>query len=107
MTAKTAKALEESIAHWARMAVGTMGDKESIFSKDCPLYKLYLDKGCIGCPVSKNTGHWMCRKTPWQAAHDSSYEGYNTPEFRAAAMRQLAFLKSLRKSKKRTHAYKD
>lgn len=108
MDNKTLTALRESIAHWDRMASGKRQKDEHIGVPDCALCALFWtwDKlgtdspSCVKCPVMQRTGKKFCVGSPFDAASNivndhHGDEGYDTPEFREAAMRELEFLRSL------------
>ncbi len=105
MKKETAKALEDSIAHWERMR-GFEGveefDKESIGDRYCDLCQLFLHWGCLNCPVSEKSGEMSCKKTPYPSAEIAfkrwlrkGTKKYRTI-WRRAATREIKFLKSLR-----------
>lgn len=96
MPPETLAALKKSIEHWERLATSTAEDGEGVMSSSCPLCRLFLDKACGGCPVPKKTGRALCSRTPWAYAHAAYMEdGKNSPQFRAAAQKELEFLRSL------------
>jgi len=92
---QTQQALNDSIAHWERMANGTYSPDESIYGKDCALCSLFLKNNCDGCPVKERTGHISCIGSPWKEAA-MNYDGNDTPEFKVAATKMLNFLESLK-----------
>jgi len=94
---KTLTALRESIAKWEARASGA--DESSAIPETCPLCVLFNNEQtpeaslCHGCPVFE-AGHRWCEDTP--------YEDYTiaratkvASERRAAAQREVDFLKSL------------
>lgn len=97
MTPEARAALEESIAHWERLATGTSAPAEEIGPRDCALCALFFwPDCCLGCPVAEATGWKNCRGTPWgdvKTARDD--HGYDSREFREAAERELEFLRGL------------
>jgi hypothetical protein len=118
MTRKALTALKSSIAHWERLASGKRRGGESIGSSHCALCRKFLLANpllldCEGCPVKEKTGYHGCQKTPYQDVElvffrqrqDISDSGVDwdkakglaldTPEFKRAAKKELAFLKSL------------
>jgi hypothetical protein len=117
MTRKALTALKSSIAHWERLVSGKRRSGESMGSSHCALCrKFMLDSplmDCEGCPVKEKTGRHGCQKTPYQDVElvffrqrqDISDSGVDwdkarelaldTMEFRRAAKKELAFLKSL------------
>jgi hypothetical protein len=102
MTPETAAALEASIAHWEANAVAETPEKVKIGILSCALCRLFLDEGCIGCPVRAKTGVTRCNKTPYVAAHAALrcwtvWRGDKTrDDFHAAARAEVEFLKGLR-----------
>lgn len=96
MNKETLKALRESIAHWKRLATGKRREGEHIGTRDCALCNLFLAKQCVGCPVAKSTGTFGCVETPYgKAAAARAMHGFDSPEFKSAARKELAFLQSL------------
>lgn len=107
MPAKTLAALKKSIEHWERLASGENDYQESIYSGDCALCGLFYHYGeptdCDGCPVKAKTGRRNCKNSPWQRVSDAKFDhGEQSDAFRAAAGKELAFLKSLLPKKPRT-----
>ena len=98
---ETAKALEQSIAHWKRLATGKRRKNENISTKHCALCKLFYEGHCVGCPVAIKTKAVHCQKSPWVAACVAGNHGseLDEPVFHRAARRELAFLEGLRKGK--------
>lgn len=104
MKPKTLKALRESIAHWDRLASGTRKPDELIGVSGCALCELFWEShpetSCLGCPVLERTGQKCCNGTPYNDVQQlikpaEDEEGYDTPAFKEAAMRELEFLRSL------------
>lgn len=97
MNPETLEALEESIAHWKRLASGNREPDENVGWLDCSLCVKFMRFAlCEDCPVSKKTGAILCHNTPYKNAHRTRREyGLDSPEFKAAALEELAFLKSL------------
>ncbi len=100
MTTQALKALKESIAHWTRLATGKRITDEDIYDDDCALCaKFYCgkeDEHCKGCPVAAKTGVPGCSGTPHHAVIEAQDDfGDDSPQFRTAAKKELAFLKSL------------
>lgn len=96
---RVASALEESIAHWERLAAGTQAADETVSSYSCALCREFfaVNRRCDGCPVDDRTGAGCTDDSPWLEAYwSANHYGINSPEFRAAAQRELDFLKSLR-----------
>lgn len=104
MDAKIAEALEASILHWKQNAVADLKDV-SVTSADCALCALFVKQteGCIGCPVRGHTERGECEDTPYINCWYRFHAWRRCPEdktaqnaFRAAALREVAFLESLR-----------
>lgn len=94
--------LEDSIAHWERMATGKANKGEGPVWHQCALCKTHLSNKCVGCPVFKKTKELFCEGTPYEEAFDvymQDQEGINSPRFQAHALMELEFLKSLRRKK--------
>lgn len=92
VTARTLKALKESIAHWDRHANGTAAPNEGIRSSDCSLCSLFVFNFCKGCPVAIKTQKTLCRGTPWREAAEEYYKGEN---FKVKAKEMADFLRGL------------
>jgi len=96
------QALKDSIAHWQRMIDKGRGRP---FSEDCPLCGLFsffendtVEFGdcCHGCPVMARTGLDGCNGTPYKDAYIAwDRLGAGSKEFKAAAKKEVEFLKSL------------
>ena len=114
MTPQALTALKESIAHWERVASGTMFNTESVGANNCALCREFnwfdlpagksYDDRCVGCPVCDKTGKRFCKGTPYDVFQtkqetlvlSSSFKSWlATPEARDLAAKELAFLKSL------------
>ena len=66
------KALWLSIEHWLKNWEDPM---EAICNADaCACCRLYLDRNCMGCPISEKTGSTLCTKTPYREAADAILE---------------------------------
>lgn len=103
MTKRTLKALQDSIAHWQRLATGTTEDEEQPYAEDCALCGLFLelDERCKGCPVRNKTGKQFCESSPYRYAEIAyTFHGINSPQFKKAARAELKFLRSLLPKKK-------
>lgn len=95
MNKKAPTPLDESIAHWERMATRRRINNETPKGMFCALCQQFED--CIGCPVAEKTGLDDCRNTPWLKANDAFYyHGPDSDEFVETAEEMLEFLKSLR-----------
>jgi hypothetical protein len=102
MKVETLVALCKSIAHWDRLASGKLEPNEQVGRNWCDLCSLFNNdttrghKLCIGCPVHECTGETGCKGTPYDDAYTAESEyGLDSPEFKAAALKQLEFLRSL------------
>lgn len=118
MDTKTLEALNASIAKWevnvetARVSLrdgSTIieGDcaKEGVIGmgeKGCPLCILFIEQGCLGCPVSQKTGREFCCGTPFRSV-ENVLEGLSPSgssfvaddAFVSACEAEVAFLRSL------------
>lgn len=104
MNPATLTALRGSIRKWEKIVDGSGADEGS---KNCPLCQLYNTGGttsgseCEGCPVLDATGLPFCIGTPyvenWATLHGGPWppEYANTPALKAAARKELKFLRSL------------
>ena len=98
MKTETLKALKDSIAHWTRMATGKSKLGEIPGPDHCALCVLFNRKPnyCNGCPVAAKTKAASCTWTPYgEAEKEHKNHGKSSPIFKAAAMKELNFLKSL------------
>jgi hypothetical protein len=102
MDKRTANALEASIAHWERNVAIETPKGISLGSAACALCTEFRPS-CDGCPVKDETGEKDCIGSPYEAAADlfCSWKEYpggagRFAAWRAAAQRELDFLKSLR-----------
>lgn len=101
MTNTALKALRESIAHWERLASGKLRKYENVGADHCALCLEFNDGNCGSCPVAQAIGRPQCRDTPFILAFLNRAEfGLDSKEFRAAARKELQFLKSLLPKKK-------
>jgi len=104
MPANTRRALKESIAHWRRMAMGKSTGGEAPTASQCPLCDLFLcqKSPCRGCPVKRKFSAY-CVGTPYHAAFAeyNAGEGIDSPEFKAAARRELQCLVALLPKKRK------
>lgn len=111
MKDKASVALNESIKKWQqklKIAKSLLGKRNPIvpdeyrFGPDaCPLCELYMNRFlCKGCPVSQKPSRTMCRDTPY---YDAYLKAYNfSDETIVAIQKEIDFLKSLRKKKKKS-----
>ena len=103
MTPQALTALKQSIEHWRRLATGQRKPDESVGPQWCALCEVFNRSWlmCKGCPVREKTGQPYCRKTPWTTIETYDDGGNtndwldNSPEARALAAEELAFLESL------------
>ena len=92
--------LQDSIAHWERLATGSRRPGERPGADGCALCARWLrydcDSGDDRCPIYQATGRRVCKRTPYTAATRAweSHGDYSS-EFRAAALKELAFLRDL------------
>ena len=100
---------ELSIKKWQNIADGNgidMGVSNCALCKEF-FYAKYDGTRCGGCPVKARTGKTACRNTPyveWCGHHVAEHEGdvdmvdtkVICPECKEIALREVAFLKSLR-----------
>lgn len=113
---RTARALEESIQHWARNCEARQPSDASTNGVDCALCRefnpreLPIEDACAGCPVREFTGERMCNSTPFADASRALRRWTQYAEipgdpkaakalpeaFRAAAKKELLFLISLK-----------
>lgn len=91
------RALVGSITHWVRMRDGTRKSNEWITSESCMCCREFrCGRHCEGCPISQFSGTDMCNHTPWQNACDSiTVYGIDSPEFHAAAAKEVEFLRGV------------
>jgi hypothetical protein len=103
MDKRTAEALELSIAHWERNVAAETLEEVRIGSVACALCRMFLSSdGCEGCPVEASTGESNCDMSPYRDAL-RALETWRVARsdkrfvlWRAAAQRELDFLKGLR-----------
>src|SRR5689334_6486097 len=96
MNPETLTALNNSIQHWERLASGQRLDGEGPYGDCCALCKLFFTRLCTcdGCPVKLKTGLDGCQGSPyWEAQKRWIEVGADSPEFKAAAAKELEFLK--------------
>ena len=112
MKPATLKALNASIAHWERLAAKGPSKREPIGCDSCALCwrfdPFHFDHPCERddgerCPVFARSRHICCCETPYALVDNLTgphgamlAPGVTLAEWRAAARRELAFLKSLR-----------
>ena len=101
MNKRTLTALKGSIRKWEKIAAGKGVSRGA---DTCPLCWLFntgedFSVDCVGCPVMLKTGFRHCVGTPyWRFVGLANRHGRGratTPAAKAAARRELAFLKSL------------
>lgn len=94
MDRATLKALKASIKHWETNLIDS--DKASVAASDCALCRRFTCGVCKGCPIYEKTRLKGCLRTPYiEAMNAKDKHGYNSPEFRVAALKELRFLESL------------
>jgi hypothetical protein len=100
MNNKTLEALQASIEKWEQNAEVENLSQALMGAGNCPLCVLFnnhdraYNSFCKGCPVFESTGYKYCEGTPYMAAQDAD-ESYDVSAFRAAARKEVKFLKSL------------
>jgi hypothetical protein len=102
MDARTAKALEDSIKHWEQNVAAEKLEDTKIGPENCALCGLFnmphaasQGTSCVGCPVMDRTGQNFCKGSPYDQV-ELADDARDFNAFRAAAQRELDFLKSLR-----------
>ena len=110
MKPATLKALKASIAHWERLDNNGPSKEEPIGCDSCALCKRFANvsplrcttKAGERCPVFAKTGSPGCKDSPYGNAlyltlpfGNTLTPGVTFDEWRAAARRELAFLRSL------------
>ena len=93
MTPETAKALEDSIAHWKRMHRQPFG-REIPSSDYCALCIMFYYDDCMGCPVNRRTGQTKCEGSPYWNAQTAWLTGDHR-KWSKAAEAEIDFLESL------------
>ncbi len=96
----TKREWDSVINHWTRLANGKQRKGEGIGCDDCAFCRRYFCGECCGCPIYEKTGEKRCVDTPYTYVEAIYYEhpiGMDKPEFRAAAKKELEWLKKLRK----------
>lgn len=107
MDKRMADALSASIAHWERNVAAETPGAGNTHASDCALcHEFYFRNGsmiCDGCPVQLSTGREGCLGSPYNGAHFALRIWQKRPgdedcriAWRAAAQRELDFLKGLR-----------
>lgn len=103
MDDRTLSALKASIAHWEEVAEATHPANMYIGPSACALCTAF--PSCVGCPVFAVTWEKRCKKTPYYEVVEAR-ERWHTmgfivarqklrEDFRAAAQKELDFLRSL------------
>lgn len=102
MSKMTLRRLRWSIAHWDRLRTGKLRRGEAPYASNCALCRAYIDKDCVGCPVSARTGITGCGGTPYHKAESiwskHAWFGNNgawSKAFSRAAEKEYQFLVSL------------
>lgn len=101
ITSETQTALDDSIAHWERMATGNRREGEKPRAEQCALCRMFCERSptlsCAGCPIAEHTKRGGCEGTPYYLAYVAYTEfGLDSPEFKDAALKEVEFLKRLR-----------
>lgn len=97
MDERTRAALEASIAHWKTNAAATHPGDVQTDCDACALCDLFRRPPRENCPVAARAGKTMCLGTPYGDARAKLMHWSSAGEaFRAAALREVAFLESLR-----------
>lgn len=77
ISAEARQALRETILHWERFDEFAYDrDVDGLLieeGKGNALCKLYVKRGCTGCPVRDETGKRSCLDTPYHEAADLLY----------------------------------
>ena len=113
---EVSEALEKSIKHWEENAKALNQSDVKIGCHNCALCNIFHTSGdkfsgtgcCWNCPVSKKTGDRFCQGTPYVSAlkyynlwrsskFNSLSKSHYGKMFRDFAMKEVEFLKSLRK----------
>jgi hypothetical protein len=93
MDERSLTALQKSIRHWERNAAGSF---DGIGTYACALCELFYSDLCFDCPVYEKTGQSACVGTPLTGVNEAfEIHGPQSDEFRAAAQKEIDFLKSL------------
>jgi hypothetical protein len=97
MNKRTLTALNKSIEHWERMRSGNTRPGEEPSIDHCALCGLFFwDNDCKGCPVAEKTKETCCDGSPYEQSANAWYgRGSHSTEFKAAAKKEITFLKSL------------
>lgn len=95
------EAIARSIEKWRAIAAGRRMDRGT---SDCALCRLYLARGCVGCPVMERTGVAGCEAAPYELDWRPLMKGAgrrwaDTPGKRQAAGKVLDFLLELQSGK--------
>lgn len=107
MDARTLEALKASIAKWEKNAEAETPEEYLLGNKTCSLCQIFNNwkeqagnLGCAGCPVG-DAGFLYCEGSPYESAieayheWDDAHDGGQRAAARAAALAEVAFLKSL------------
>lgn len=96
MNNTTLTALKNSITHWERICDPVTTMEEEIGVRSCALCQLFWRNNCNGCPVTIASGNILCQDTPYYEVQKAYKEsGKGSPEYLAAAKKELEFLLSL------------
>ena len=90
---KAEPALEDSIAHWDRMARGKPEKDEWPSGLQCACCKKWPARSCLGCPVAIRTGAALCSEAPYYKAFNSyQIHGIGSAGFKADAVAMRDYL---------------
>jgi hypothetical protein len=106
MKREALRALKESIKKWENNVIKAHENKEILTGpENCPLCRLYKDRGCEGCPICIETYEMECNNTPntmIEAILFDNVEG----NLEKACKDEVKFLKSLLPKPKHKKAVK-
>lgn len=94
MDKRTYEALVASVEKWRKNAAVKRRDMAKVYSKSCPLCRLFIDDGCVGCPAADAVNKSECRGTPWNDA-EHAYKYLSLETFRQLAQSEADFLAAL------------
>ncbi len=97
------EALDRSIQHWQDNVDADHPNGTSVAAEACALCAMFWKRDCIGCPVFKATGEYLCKESPYFAAADACESWAQKPLvrnrrriWRQRARAMLRFLKALK-----------
>ena len=91
-------ALELSIEKWEDIVEGK---GEDLGATNCALCQKYIKKECVDCPVYKVTRKTACERTPYREYEIAQSLGKPARLLKKLAQKEVDFLKSLRKPKRK------